>query len=344
VKGAHALVSVITPSLNPGERLIRCLDSVAAQSYAHVEHIVVDGGSTDGTVELARSRGLRVISEPDRGQTDALNKGFALATGDYLGWLNADDWLVPEAIERVVQMFAAMPEVGWVYCDCEIRRENGIAEIFRSPAGLGKDALDFGNRLTQPGAFVARWALDRVGPLDEEMHLAMDFDLWLRLLDAGVPSAHIPEALAVFEIHHSSKTGSIDLSEFFREEALALLKSGRRTPAAASLGRAAAAAALMGDGRVDSGRLREAIGRFETIASEWRLRSERGVVRPAAFAEAARLEALVSLGGLRHLAHPSPWLSGTSLRMIGNSAVRGLPVIARRVVGRPRGGHPSDQP
>src|SRR5690348_5923041 len=198
-------VSVVTPCLNPGDRLVRCLDSVAGQTYRDLEHIIVDGGSTDGTIELARSHGLRVISEPDRGQTDALNKGFALATGDYLGWLNADDWLVPEALERVVETFAANPGVGWVYCDCEIRREGGEREVARPPARLDKQTLELGNRLTQPGVFVARWALDRVGPLDEEIHLAMDFDLWLRLVDAEVPSAYIPEALAVFEIHDLSK-------------------------------------------------------------------------------------------------------------------------------------------
>ena len=125
-------VSVITPCLNPGDRFVRCLDSLAAQGYAEVEHVVVDGGSTDGTVELARSRGATVISEPDRGQTDALNKGFALATGDYIGWLNADDWLVPEALERVVEAFAVNSEAGWVYCDCEIRR--GQRRGCRSPS------------------------------------------------------------------------------------------------------------------------------------------------------------------------------------------------------------------
>ncbi len=325
-------VSVITPCLNPGDRFERCLDSLAAQSYAGMEHIVVDGGSTDGTVELARSCGATVISEPDRGQTDALNKGFKLATGDYIGWLNADDWFVPEALERVVEAFASDPEAGWVYCDCEIRR--GLAvEVVRPPARLDRKTFDFGNRLTQPGTFVARWALDRVGPLDDEIHLAMDFDLWLRLVDAGVPAAYIPEALAVFEIHSSSKTGSIDLSEFYREEALALLKSGRRTLAATSLGRAAAAAALMEDGRVDPGRLAETIDRFTELATTWHLESERGVVRPAAFVEAARF-ALVqgSPSGLRYLARPAPWTSRTALRMLGRDVLRGAPVIARNVL------------
>jgi GT2 family glycosyltransferase len=315
-------ISIITPCLNPGERLVRCLDSVAAQTFSDIEHVIVDGGSTDGSVELVRSRGLPVISEPDRGQTDALNKGFALASGDYLGWLNADDMLVPEAVERVVETFAAKPEVGWVYCDCTIRREGGVDEVVRAPARLDKKTLEYGDRLTQPGTFVARWALDRVGPLDEEIHLAMDFDLWLRLVDAGVPAAYIPEALAVFEIHPSSKTGSVNLSEFYREESLALLKSGRRRQAAAGLGRAAAAAAQTGDERVDADRLPETIERFEGMAVMWGLESERRVLRPAAFAEAARLELQVSLRGVRHIARPTPWLSRTSLEMIGGAAIR----------------------
>lgn len=334
LNGAVKRVSVVTPCLNPGERLVRCLDSVAAQSYGEVEHIVVDGGSTDGTVALARSRGLRVISEPDRGQTDALNKGFGLATGDYLGWLNADDWLVPEAIERVVETFAANPTVGWVYCDSEVR-EGVSTEIARAPARVNKTTLDLRN-VPQPGAFIARWALDLVGPLDEEFHLAMDFDLWLRLIDAGVPAVHIPEVLAVFEIHPMSKTGSIDLSEFYREQAFALTKSGRRRAAAATLGRAAAAATLMDDGRIDASRLPETITRFEGMAIRWGLESDSREVRSAAFAEAARLELQVSLRGFRHLARPAPWLSRTSLRLIAGAARRGTPILARRVV-RTRG-------
>ena len=331
-------VSVVTPCLNPGERFVRCLDSVSDQTYEDVEHVIVDGGSTDGTVELARSRGLRVVSEPDRGQTDALNKGFALATGDYLGWLNADDWLIPGALERIAGTFASRTHLGWVYCDCEIRRDSEAPEVARAPAHLSKGTLDYGNRLTQPGAFVARWALDRVGPLDEKFHLTMDFDLWLRLLDAEVPAAYVPEALAVFEIHDSSKTGSVDLSEFYREESAALLKSGRRLAAAAGLGRAAAAAAVTADGRVDSGRLSATIEHFETLASEWGLESERRVLRPASFAEAARFELQVTPRGFRHLARPAPWLSGSSRRMILDSAARAPAVLARRAVRRLRSG------
>jgi GT2 family glycosyltransferase len=329
-------VSVVTPCLNPGERLVACLDSVSAQTYGDVEHVIIDGGSTDGTVELARSRGLHVVSQPDRGQTHALNKGFAIATGDYLGWLNADDWLFPEALQRIVDTFAANPEAGWVYCDCEIRQEDGDSEVARPPAHLSSGTLDYGNRLTQQGVFIARWALDRAGPLDEEIELAMDFDLWLRLIDAGVPAAYVPEALGVFEVHSTSKTGSINVSEFYREESLALLKSGRRSQAAAGLGRAAAAAARTPSGRIDSDVLAAKIEYFETVASEWGLEPERNVVRPAALAEAARFELQVTPRGLRHLARPSPWLSGSSRRMILRAARMAPAIMSRRAVKRMR--------
>ena len=138
----------------------------------------------------------------------------------------------------------------------------------------------------------------------------MDFDLWLRLFDAGVPAAYIPEALAVFEIHPFSKTGRIDLSEFYREESLALLKSGRRRPAAAGLGRAAAAAALTEDGRVD-GRLPEDDRALREHRDEWGLEAERRVVRPAAFVEAARFE-------LPGLAARAPAPRATGALVVGN--------------------------
>ena len=224
--------------------------------------------------------------------------------------------------------------MGWVYCDCEVRQEDGDAEVARAPARLRRETLDYGNRLTQPGVFIARWALDRVGPLDEEIELAMDFDLWLRLIDADVPAAYVPEALGVFEVHSTSKTGSIDVSEFYREESVALLKSGRRSPAAAGLGRAAAAAALTRDRRIDSGALAAKIEYFEKVASEWGLESERKVVRPAALAEAARFELQVTPRGLRHIARPSPWLSRSSRRMILRAARMAPAIMARRAAKR----------
>ena len=234
------LVSVITPCLNPGDRLERCLDSVAAQTYPDVEHIVMDGGSTDGTVELLRRRGVQFASEPDAGQTDAISKGFDTANGTLLGWLNADDLLTPRAIEWCVEAVHANPGAGWVYGDCELLRNGEPDFPFRPPRRLEPSTFDVGDPVPQPGSLVARWALEQVGGLDNSFHLAMDYDLWLRLVDANIPSVCVPEVLAVFEIHTSSKTGSTSRVDFLREESRALLKSGRERQAAFALGRAAA--------------------------------------------------------------------------------------------------------
>src|SRR5205823_3040185 len=109
------------------------------------------------------------------------------------------------------------------YGEVELRRNGERDYPFRPPARLTPTSFDTTSVIPQPGSFVARWALERVGDLDESLHLAMDYDLWLRLIDAGIPSARVPAVVATFEIHDSSKTGTAGRSGFLREESLALL-------------------------------------------------------------------------------------------------------------------------
>jgi glycosyltransferase involved in cell wall biosynthesis len=312
---------------------VRCLESVAAQTHAHVEHIVIDAGSTDGTVELLRASGVRFVSEPDLGQADAINKGFALASGRYLGWLNADDVLSPEAIERVVAEFAAGPDVGWVYGDCEVHQEGRRVLRLRPPRRLGRRTLDNGNLIAQPGTLIARWALDRVGKVDEAFNLAMDYDLWVRLVDAGIRAAYVPETIAVFEIHDGSKTGSLGLSEFVREEALVLLKSGRPRQAALACGRAAAAAASR-NGTIEPARLRVEVERVVREVAERIPALDPRVIASGAYAEAALLELHTSMRGFRHLAHPAAWRYGVTLRRVTSAARAGAPQMLGRVSAR----------
>src|SRR5438270_8446386 len=121
---AAPLVSIVTPSLNQARFLGEAIESVRAQTYAPIEHIVVDGGSTDGTLEiLAEYDGLRSVSEPDRGQSHALNKGFTMAQGDVLGWLNADDTYEPTA---VIEAVPALEGVGLVYADVTRVNDDGL--------------------------------------------------------------------------------------------------------------------------------------------------------------------------------------------------------------------------
>lgn len=232
------LVSVVTAALDPPlDKLTRCIESVEAQSYPRIEHVVVDGGSTNGAIEILRQRQhLRWISEPDRGQCDAMNKAiFKQSTGDLIVWLNADDVLYPNSVTEAAALFQADPELGWVYGDLDVDRR-GHRHVIRPPAKATLRALDFNNvGLIAPGTMFARWALERAGELDEEMNMEMDLDLSIRLLQAGVPSHHIPHALALLEIYDGTKSGEVALRDIVLERHRIYLKHGMFQQAGAAL-------------------------------------------------------------------------------------------------------------
>ncbi len=331
---AGPTVSIVTPCLNPGERLARCLASVRRQTYPGVEHVIVDGGSTDGTVELlAAASGLRWISEPDGGQVEAINKGLAVASGSIVTWLNADDVLLPEAVARAVGAFAAGPGLGLVYGDCRIVEGGREVLIWRAPRRLTVEGLEGGLSIPQPGAFLRRSALDRAGGLDPSFELAMDVDLWLRLLAAGVRSRRLRGVVSVFELHPESKTGSLPRRRFYEENARAFLLAGRPEGAARSLGQAAASAASLG-GRVPANRLEAEIRSAQEAGRRSAPPLSGPTIRAAAIAEAAVIELRSSLGGFRHLLVLDVWLDRRLRRRLRAAAARGAPRIARRLVGR----------
>lgn len=232
---ANPLVSIVTPSLNPGERLSACIESVADQTHARVEHIIVDGGSTDGTQDLLRrSEGLRWISEPDRGQSDAINKGFRIAEGRYLSWLGADDLLDAAAAERAVAAFERSTEVGWVYGDVLIDNRGEVTTMHPPEAATTAD-LDFDITIPSPGTFFADWALRRVGPVDESLDLVMDIDLFIRLLREGIRPARVEGVQARFIVHEGSKSGTADRGDFLEEMHRVYLKHGMRRQAGVAL-------------------------------------------------------------------------------------------------------------
>ena len=198
---------MITPVLNARATLPAALASVAAQDHPDVEHIVVDGGSTDGTVELLeRTEGLRWISEPDRGLAHALNKGVAMATGEIVGELNADDLYRPGALRAVAAALAARPGAEWVTGRCAIVDAGG-REI-RRPITAYKNALlrrySLGLYLTQnfvsaPATFFRASALREVGPFDERYRISVDYDLQLRFARRGDPVV-LDRELAAFRM------------------------------------------------------------------------------------------------------------------------------------------------
>jgi len=177
------LVSVLTPSFNQRQWLGETLDSVARQTYPHLEHVVVDGGSTDGSVDVLHGAlpAGSWVSEPDGGQSDALNKAFARSRGEIIGWLNSDDaYLFDDVVESVVEYFHAHPDADVVYGHAALVSENGsLLHVMWMPP-YSKGRLWRENFISQPAVFIRRRALED-GFLDESFHYTMDHELWLRL-------------------------------------------------------------------------------------------------------------------------------------------------------------------
>jgi GT2 family glycosyltransferase len=232
------LVSVVTAALDPPlDKLIRCIESVEAQTYGPIEHVIVDGGSTNGALDvLAKRERLRWISEPDRGQCDAMNKAmFDQSGGELLVWLNADDVLYPDSVERAASLFVEDSSLGWVYGNLDVDRR-GHRHVIKPPAQASLRALDFNNiGLIAPGTMFARWALEKAGKLDEDFNMEMDLDLSLRLLLAGVPSRYVPQALALLEIYDGTKSGEVPLRDIALERHRIYLKHGMFQQAGAAL-------------------------------------------------------------------------------------------------------------
>ena len=200
-------VSVVTPSLNQARYLREALESVRAQTHSPVEHVVVDGGSTDGTLEiLAEYEGVRWLSEPDRGQAHAVNKGVALAEGEVVGWLNADDAYEPHAVSDAVRMLE-QTGAGLVYADVTRVNDDRVdpRRIRSRPEWKLWTELNDGNGVYSPAVFFTREAFEAVGGLDESLHLAMDYDLWLKI-GARFGACHIDAVWGVQRIHNEAKT------------------------------------------------------------------------------------------------------------------------------------------
>jgi glycosyltransferase involved in cell wall biosynthesis len=177
------LVSVVTPSLNQGRYLREAIESVRAQTYSPIEHVVVDGGSTDETLDiLSEYDHLRWVSEPDRGQSHALNKGFARAAGEIFGWLNADDAYEPHAVAEGVRALTESG-AGLVYADVTRVNDDRIdpRRIRSRPRWDLWTELNEGNGVYSPSVFFTREAFEAAGCIDDSLHFSMDYDLWLRI-------------------------------------------------------------------------------------------------------------------------------------------------------------------
>ncbi|MGE0887032.1 MAG: glycosyltransferase family 2 protein [Blastocatellales bacterium] len=202
-------ISIITPSYNQAQFLERTMLSVLGQNYPNLEYIVIDGGSTDGSVEIIKKYEHLLaywVSERDRGQSHALNKGFERASGDIIGWLNSDDLYCAGAFKRVAEACQSQPDTdawyGGIYiADSEDRILNALWPLDPDPAYTVFVGLD----IHQQALFWRRELMERVGLTDESLHFAMDWDFIIRLLLAG-RFQRIRHQLGVFRLHEAAKT------------------------------------------------------------------------------------------------------------------------------------------
>ncbi len=201
------LVSIITPSFNQGKFIRETIESVLSQNYTNVEYIVMDGGSTDETVDILKSYGDRIhwVSEKDGGQADAVNKGIHRAKGEIIGWLNSDDTYLPGAISEAVRFFQRQKHVGMVYGEGYHTTENGEI-IDRYPTeSFNMDRLAQNCFICQPTAFFRKEVLINIGMLNKDLHLCMDYELWMRI-SKQYEIAYIPYFVATSRMYEDNKT------------------------------------------------------------------------------------------------------------------------------------------
>lgn len=188
------LVSIVIPSFNQARFLPATLDSLLSQDYSNLETLLIDGGSTDGSLEIIRRyepRLTRWLSEPDTGQADAINKGLTMARGEIVAWLNSDDLYLPGAVSEAVAALHDHPEAVMVYADgVLIDQASQLLDWHRYRRYELLDLLCF-EVLLQPTVFMRRSALEQAGPLRHDYHLILDHELWVRLAALG-PLVHVP--------------------------------------------------------------------------------------------------------------------------------------------------------
>jgi glycosyltransferase involved in cell wall biosynthesis len=204
------LFSIITPCYNSAELIEQTVQSVLGQSYPHIEYLVMDAASTDGTLDILRryEAQLQLTSEPDEGQTAAINTGWRRASGDVLAWLNADDRFLPDSVQQAADYFAANPQAGWVYGKpIPVDTAGDPFPYHDEPEPWDYDRLLAVNFITQPTVFIRRNVFETVGPLDESLHYIFDYEYWLRI-GRQFPGHFVPGIKAVVTYNRQTKSAT----------------------------------------------------------------------------------------------------------------------------------------
>ncbi len=220
-------ISIITPSFNQAQYLEQTINSVLDQNYLNLEYIIIDGGSTDGSVNIIKKYAHRLaywVSEKDRGQSEAVNKGLKKATGDIIAWLNSDDWYADNTLATVAaqwqqnQFDVLHGDANFYYGESSAR--NYITQ-YGSNCNLNRLLTYWNNKQhcnpPQPSVFINKKVLDKVGFLNESYKLAMDYDLWLKIARAGFQFTYLPKVLSYYRFHPDSKSGISGFNHFIHE-------------------------------------------------------------------------------------------------------------------------------
>lgn len=205
-------ISIVTPSFNQGQFLEETILSVLNQGYPDLEYFVMDGRSTDNSVEVIQKYASRLTyweSKPDRGQSHAINKGFKLATGELVAWLNSDDLLNPGALFEVAEIWQTDQTLGFIHGISDIVDEDGkpTGKTHGSSFDFTDSLLASDNSVAQPSTFISHMALKEVGYLDEDLHMSMDWDLWLRIGNK-YPVCFLPKVLSRSRFWALTKTNT----------------------------------------------------------------------------------------------------------------------------------------
>jgi glycosyltransferase involved in cell wall biosynthesis len=222
MRGSFPKISVVTPSYNQAAFIEETINSVLGQGYENLEYIVIDGGSTDGSAEIIKKYEKHLaywVSERDRGQAHAINKGLERATGDFIAYLNSDDLYLPGALQRVAEEFRTSPTVDLLYGSCLICDQAG-ATIGESTGSIStyEEIVDLWDvwwqrrNFVQPEVFWTKRIMDKVGLLREDLFYVMDYEYWSRIFRAGGIVRFVDAPLACFRLHSTQKSSNAERS------------------------------------------------------------------------------------------------------------------------------------
>lgn len=204
-------ISIITPSYNHGEYIEETVRSIILQNYPNLEYVIMDGGSKDQTVEIVSSYKEHVtyfVSEKDRGQSHAINKGIQLVTGEVINWINSDDYLLPGALYQVGKFFIENPDYSLIYGDAITIYPGKRIDDYTA---VDYDLIDFTSRISihQPSAFWKTELFQKVGVIDETMGMCMDYDFWMRII-FDIKHTRLPYKLSAFRRYEGSKSADFN--------------------------------------------------------------------------------------------------------------------------------------